>query len=306
MKENTQLSNKIKEITKEFNFAKYKVSISIINLKKADPEIFGINMEDFIYPASIYKVFIGAEILRKVDKKLLNLSDIVEIKYPNNVDKSIKSFYKKNLKNKESVLKAGEKITIDHLLYLMFNRSDNTASNTLIDIANREDINKNIILANNWNGSEVTRKFLGRKKEEEKYRMAKVTLSNTRHIAEFFYKIEKKQLINKWVSEKLIYYMSNWDKDGKNGLYIPEFINYYRKGGYFTTNLYRNNFFSAIKNIIKKGYAINKWSGDAGVVVGNNSHYVIAILTLVKTPWTWEKIPLTTLSRKIYNFIENL
>ena len=197
-------------------------------------------------------------------------------------------------------------MTINYLLDLVFSRSDNTASNILMDIAKREDINNHIILPNGWNGSEVTRKFINRLKEEKEYRISKITVSNARHLAEFFYKVEREELVNQWVSEKSKEYMHNWNRGGRTGLYIPKFLDYYRKGGWLEVNGYKINLWSAIKNVWKKGHAINKWSNDAGVVTGKKSHYAIALLTLTQSPWPWTNFPLKSFSKQIHELMEKI
>jgi hypothetical protein len=304
MKENIELSEKIKKIINNLSPKPAQISFAVINLKTSKPEIAGFNMDEFIYPASVYKVFIGAEILRKVYQKELNLSDIIEIKSPNDVDTDIKLFPKSTKKDDRPLLKAGDKVTIDYLLELVFSRSDNTAANTLMDIAKREDINNHIILPNGWNGSEVTRKFLDRLKEEKEYRVSRITVSNARHLAEFFYKVEKGEMVNQWVSEKMKSYLHNWNRGGREGLYLPEFVDYYRKGGWLEINGYRINFWSAVKNVWKKGHAVNKWSNDAGVITGKNSHYTVALLSLTKSPFLWTNFPLKSFSRQIHFLME--
>jgi len=306
MKENLQLNEEIVKIIQKLKLEPVRMSFAVINLHTPEPEIAGYHMDEFIYPASIYKVFVGAEILRKVYEKILNLSDIVEIKSPNDVDRDICLFPKTTSKDHRPPLKAGDKMTIDYLLDLVFSRSDNTASNTLIDIAGREDINSHIILPNGWKGSEVTRKFLDRLKEEKEYRVSRITVSNARYLAEFFYKIEKGELVSKWVSEKLKAYMQNWNREGRSGLNLPEFVNYYRKGGWLEINGYKYNFLSAIKNVTKKGYAVNKWSNDAGVVTGQNSHYALALLSLTKSAWPWTEFPLKSFAKEIHILMEKL
>ena len=305
MKENFKLSQNIGEIIKSLKPKPAQISFAVINLKTKEPEISGYQMDQFIYPASIYKVFIEAEILRKIDKKILSLDDIVEIKSPNDVDKDIRLFPKSTRKDHRPLLKTGDKVTIDYLLDLVFSRSDNTASNTLMDIADREEINNHIILPNGWNGSEVTRKFLDRLKEDKEYRVSRITVSNARHLVELFYKIEKGQLVNQWVSDKLKFYLHKWNRGGRAGLDLPEFVDYYRKGGWLEINGYKYNFFSAIKNVIKKGHAVNKWSNDAGVITGKNSHYVVALLSLTKSPWPWTNFPIKAFSERIHKFMES-
>ncbi len=304
MKENLLLNDKFERIIKNIKPKPAQASFAVINLKSQEPEISGYRMDEFMYPASIYKVFIGAEILRKIYEKKLSLLDLIEITSPNDVDKDIRLFPKSTRKDHRPLLQAGDRVTIDYLLELMFSRSDNTAANTLMDIANREELNAYIILPNGWKGSEVTRKFLDRLKEDKEYRVSRITVSNARHLGELFYKIEKGKLVNEWVSSKLKSYLQNWNRGGRAGLYIPEFINYYRKGGWLEINGYKYNFFSALKNIIKKGYAVNKWSNDAGVVTGKNSHYAIALLTLTKSKWPWTEFPLKKFSKQVHDLME--
>lgn len=175
MKENPQLSQKIKSIIENFHPKPNEISLAVIDLKNPEAQIAGYNMDHFIYPASIYKVFIGAEILRQINAGQRKLEDIIEITSVNEVDKDNPRFFPKSThKDYRPLLKTGDKVTLDYLLDLMLTRSDNTASNVLIDIADRENINNNIILPNGWSGSDVTRKFLDRLKEEGEYRVSNI------------------------------------------------------------------------------------------------------------------------------------
>jgi hypothetical protein len=164
-------------------------------------------------------------------------------------------------------------------------------------------MNENIIFPNNWQGSEITKKFLGRVKEDEKYRHLDITVTCARHLVELSYKIETNQLVNEWVSLKLKDYMHRWDRGGKGGLNLPEFKDYYRKGGWLEVNHYKINFLRAIKHVWQKGHAINRWSNDVGVVTTDNCHYVIAILTLTKTKWPWVNFPLKKFSKDIFDLM---
>lgn len=305
MKENKNLNQKLVEIIKKFNVN--EISLTLINLKTPEPEIAGYNMEHFIYPGSIYKVFVASEVLRQIDAGQRKLEDLILISDVNEVDKDNPRFFPKSThRDHRPLLKAGEKATLDYLLNLMLTRSDNTASNVLIDIAGRENINTNIILPNGWSGSDVTRKFLDRLKEEGEYRVSKITVSNAKHLVELFYKIETNQLVNANVSQKLKSYMLKWNRDSRKGLYIPEFKDYYRKGGWLEINGYKWNIWRGIKSAYQKGVAIIRYSGDAGVVTGSNSHYAIAVLTITKTKYPWVKFPMKKLSKEIYKLMESL
>jgi len=303
MKENQKVSSQLEAIVGSIHPQPAEISLAVIDWKTS--QIAGVNMDHFIYPASIYKIFIAAEILRQVNSGQRKLEDLIEVRDINEVDKENPRFFPKSThRDHRPLLKTGEKVSLDYLLDLMLTRSDNTASNVLMDVANRENINNHIILPNGWNGSEVTRKFLDRLKEEKEYRVSKITVSNARHLVEFFYKVENNQLVNTWVSQKLKEYMLRWRRDGRKGLNLPEFKSYYRKGGWLEINGYKWNIWRGIKSAYQKGVAIIRYNGDAGVVVGDNSHYVIAVLTITKTKWPWVKFPMRRLSKEIHRLME--
>ncbi|HRH24969.1 MAG TPA: class A beta-lactamase-related serine hydrolase [Candidatus Paceibacterota bacterium] len=296
-----------KKITKDLN----QFAIALVDLKEKDPKIFGVNLDLWMYPASVYKIFIGAEVLRQVEQQKYNLKDLVEIKSPNDVDKDARLF-----PDTRPLLKSGDKVSIEYLLELMLGRSDNTASNCLIDIVGRESISKNIIQPNGWFGSEVTRKFIDRAKEDKPYRYVESTKTCVRHVAEFFYKVDNGQLVSPFVSSKLREYMLKWETK-RQGFSIPEYIAYYRKGGYLETNLYtsfyRKSGFgfdmvrglgSLIKTILTKGWAFLRYMHDAGVVEGNNSRYVVVVFTLSKQLNPRKCFHMDKLAKAVFDYME--
>lgn len=296
-----------KKLTKDLN----QFAIALVDLKEKGPKIFGVNLDLWMYPASVYKVFIGAEVLRQVEQQKYNLKDLVEIKSPNDVDKDARLF-----PDTRPLLKSGDEVSIEYLLELMLGRSDNTASNCLIDIIGRESISKNIIQPNGWFGSEVTRKFIDRAKEDKPYRYVESTKTCVRHVAEFFYKVDKGELISPFVSSKLKEYMLKWETK-RQGFSIPEYITYYRKGGYLETNLYtsfyRKSGFgfdmvrglgSLIKTILTKGWAFLRYMHDAGVVEGNNSRYVVVVFTLSKQLNPRKYFHMDKLAKEVFDYME--
>ncbi len=319
LKEDKEKSEEIFRILSKNGFTKKEIGIAIIDLKNTEPKIFGFNIDHFIYPASVYKVFIGAEVLRRIEIGDFSLEQILEVRSPNDVDKDQNLFPG----DKRGLLRAGDKVSIDYLINLMLTRSDNTASNVLIDLAGRESITKNIIHKYNWYGSEITRKFLDRKKEDEKFRYAETTKTCARHVAEFFYLVENNGLISPFVSKKLKEYMLEWNKNGKQGLSISDYTSYYRKGGYLENSFYlplslehykksgfaldyaTTNLFRLIKNIFTKGWAFIRWVNDAGVVKGKNSHYVVSVFSVNKQINPYKQFPMEKLAKLIFNFMEN-
>ncbi len=297
---NQKRSKDIRAILTRYGFDQYEMSLAIIDLKTGEPEIFGYRIDDLMYPASMYKVFVGAEMLRQIEMGRHMLSEKISIKSPNDVDTNYKLFPP----DTQPLLKQNDQVTIDYLLSLMFSRSDNTAANTLIDLVGRESITENVVHRYGWQGSEVTRKFLDREKEEKSYQFSATTLSCARHMAECIYLIEKGQLISMWVSQKLREYMEHWNRSGRVGLFIPEFISYYRKGGWLLNNIWKHNFLSALWRIVRGKWAVIRWSNDVGVVTGKNSHYAIALFSVTKSFFPWKKFPMAKLSKSVFTYME--
>lgn len=316
--EDKEKSNRLTEILRKEGFLKQEIGLAIIDLKNSNPKIFGYNFDHFIYPASVFKIFIGAEVLRQIEIGIFSLNQEIEVKHPNDVDKDTKIFPGDN----RNLLKAGDILTVDYLLDLMLSRSDNTASNTLIDLVGRESITENIVNKYGWKGSEFTRKFLDRIKEDKKFRYSETTKTCARHIAEFFYLVETDNLISAFVSQHLKDYMMKWNRSGNIGLSIPEHRSYYRKGGYLENNLYLPFYLSyykkagfaldyaaigilrLLKNIMTKGWAFIRWVNDAGVVTGENSKYVVSIFTVNKQISPYKKFKMKKLAKLIHNFME--
>lgn len=267
-------------------FSNEQISITVINLSGKSPIIGGYNMDNFIYPASLYKIFIATEVLRQVENKKINLNKKIVISAINAVDKRKQIPY-----DNRKLLKSGDKESIRHLLELMLSRSDNTAANCLIDLVGRENINKDIIKKYHWQGSEVTRKFISRKFENGKYKKAPITLTCARHIAELFFLIEKEKMLNSESSRLLKELLSNGKhfEDNNIGAGLPKSARFYRKGGWFESKL--------------KDGSILKFNSDAGVVEDGNIKYIIAIMSSLKTKSHKKTFPMKKLSRKIYDLI---
>lgn len=301
-KENKKRSSEIEQILKDNSFLGDEMAIALIDLQEENPEIFGYNLDTFIYPASVYKIFIAAEVLRLIENGSLSLEQNVIIKSPNDVDRDARIFPGDTRK----LLSEGDEVTIDYLLDLMLTRSDNTASNTLIDLVGRESITENIIYKHNWHGSEITRKFLDRNKDVP-YQFSKTTLSCVRHLAEFFYLVEKETLLSPFVSKSLKEYMLRFNRKNKTkkGVYLDFSIHtqYYGKGGWLENNLYLKPL-SALKAFLKKGWTIVRWSNDAGVIRGQNSHYVIAVLSVHKTIFPNSYFDIKKLARAVHEYME--
>jgi hypothetical protein len=297
--ENKNRSTGLQNIFRDY-ILKYEMSFAVIDLHNSH-EIFGYNLDHFIYPASVYKVFIGAEVLRQIEIGVLQLDQEIIVKSPNDVDQDARIFPGDTRK----LLQAGDVVSVNYLLALMLERSDNTASNCLIDLVSRESITENIVHRYGWHGSEVTRKFLDRNKDK-KYQFSQTTLSCARHLAEFMYAVETNTMISPWVSERLREYMNRCNRSGRKGLDLSEYTNYYRKGGWLQTNLWSwKTIPSLIKSLIKRRWGVIQWSNDVGVVTGGNSHYVVVLMSVNKQAFPIKNFPIQDFARRMYEYMKN-
>jgi beta-lactamase class A len=227
-----------------------KISFAVIDLSGKRPVIGGFGMNNFIYPASVYKIYIAMEILKQVSNGQYSLFEKYVVKSPNDVDKSSEIRW-----DPRPLLKAGDTVTIGYLLDLMITRSDNTASNCLIDIANRKNINKTMH-EYNWQGSEVTRKFLSRKVEDPGYDTIAGTMTNALHTADFMYKVQTNDLVNPWVSQQMKILLGRQLDTTKLATGLPTNAMFYHKSGWWSY-----------------------FTNDVGIVDDGHVKYIIALFT---------------------------
>jgi beta-lactamase class A len=252
-----------------------KISFAVIDLNGKNPVLGGVNVDNFIYPASVYKMYVAMEVLRQVSNGDFSLFKQYVVKSPNDVDKSKEISY-----DPRPLLKDGDTVTVNYLLDLMIIRSDNSAANCLIDIATRDSINETMH-ENGWQGSEVTRKFLNRKYEDPGYSTIKGTETCALHAADFMYKIYKNQLINPWVSMELKALLGRQLDTSKLSRGLPGDAMFYHKTGWW--NVYTN---------------------DVGIVCDGKIQYVISLFAPVKEEEAGLRF--TELSHRVYDLIHNL
>ncbi|NOG98189.1 MAG: serine hydrolase [Ignavibacteriae bacterium] len=238
------------ELDKDFNVGEdgiEQISLAVINLTGDNPKLGGVNFDNFIYPASVYKMYVAAEILKQISQGKYSLETVVEVKSPNDVDRS------KEIKtDPRPLLQDGDSVTVNYLLDLMITRSDNSAANCLIDLADRKNINA-LLHKYNWQGSEVTRKFLSRKFEDPGYEKIRGTETCALHAADFLYLIFKNQLVNPWVSMQLKTFLGRQLDNTKLVAGLPKDAMFYHKTGWFSF-----------------------WTHDVGIVDDGEVKYIIA------------------------------
>ena len=259
---------------------RFEIGLAVVDLREQDVNrqyrIFGYNMGKSMYPASLSKIFIGAEVLRRAMIEDLDLDQKIEIRSPNDVDHDPRAFPGDHRR----LLVAGDVVTIEELLDRMLSRSDNTASNELIDLVGRDAINKHIIARHGWQGSELTRKFISRSFEESAFKQAPITMSCPQHIADFFTRMATNPHILLRLQKYMRSHVSMW---------LPWYC--CRKGGKHDSKL-------------QDGRTAH-WLHEAGIVVGRRSTYVVALMTLDKNDQPVSSFPLRRFVETLHTYMES-
>ncbi len=250
-----------------------KISFFVIDLTTKKEIFGGVNADSFIYPASVYKMYVAMEVLKQISEQKLSLYQPYVIKSPNDVDQVKQIEY-----DPRPILKNGDSLTINYLLDLMITRSDNSAANCMIDIAGRKNINKTIDQFG-WKGSEVTRKFLKRKFEDPGYDTIRGTETNALHAAEFMYRIQKNTLVNPWVSMQLKSLLGRQLDSTKVAAGLPHSAMFYHKSGWWST-----------------------FTNDVGIVDDGEIKYIISLFV----PQTEDKAgpKMKQVSEQVYKLIK--
>lgn len=277
---NEQLKTIVREVGLDSTYdagedGKEQISFAVIDLTSKKPVLGGVNFDNFIYPASVYKMYVAMEILQQVSKGEYSLYQPYVVKSPNDVDRSREIDY-----DPRPLLKNNDTVTINYLLDLMITRSDNSAANCLIDVATRPRINQTMHQYH-WYGSEVTRKFLKRSVEDPGYDTIRSTETCALHAADFMYKIYTNQLVNPWVSMQLKALLGRQLDTTKLSTGLPSTAMFYHKTGWWS--IYTN---------------------DVGIVDDGKIQYIISVFTPVREEEVRPR--LKELSRKVYELIKNL
>ena len=223
------------------------ISFAVIDMSGKKPVFGGVHFDNFIYPASVYKMYVAAEVLRQISQGKYFLTSPVVVRSPNDVDRTRELPW-----DPRPLIRDGDTVTVAYLLYLMITRSDNSAANCLIDLARRENINA-LMQEYGWQGSEVTRKFLSRRFEDSAYMKVRSTETCALHAADFLYRIYTDQLVNPWVSQQMKSYLGRQLDTTKLSPGLPHQAMFYHKTGWYSS-----------------------WTHDVGIVDDGKVRYVIA------------------------------
>jgi beta-lactamase class A len=254
---------------------KEQISFAVIDLTGKKPIIGGVNMDNFIYPASVYKMYVAMEVLKQVSSGEYSLYKPYLVKSPNDVDRSSQIDY-----DPRPLLKNNDTVTINYLLDLMITRSDNSAANCLIDVATRPRINQTMHQYN-WYGSEVTRKFLKRTVEDRGYDTIRSTETCALHAADFMYRIYNNDLVNPWVSMQMKAMLGKQLDTTKLSTGLPWSAMFYHKTGWWS--IYTN---------------------DVGIVDDGHVKYIISVFSPVEEQKVRPR--LKELSTRVYSLIKKV
>lgn len=151
-------------------------SFALVDLSDLDnPRVASWNGDHLIYPASTYKMYVMGEAIRQVVAEEISLDD-VRVMQPHNVRGGSRPV-------------VGEELTVSEILRLTMQYSDNTTANEAIDLVDRQRASA-LMHALGCEGSEITRKFLGRDLEDEGYSGVRATETSALHAATFLWATE--------------------------------------------------------------------------------------------------------------------
>ena len=224
-----------------------RISLAVIDLNTEPPRFGGVHADNFIYPASVYKMYVAAGVLKRITEGQAQLDTPFVVKNPNVVDRT-----REIASDPRPLLADGDEVTVGYLLDLMITRSDNTAANCLIDFAQRPLID-GVLHEYGWHGSEVTRKFLKRPMEDPAYRDVRDTETSALHAADFLYRIHTRTLVNPWVSMQLESLLGRQLDNAKLVRGLPRDAMFYHKTGWYA-----------------------EWAHDVGIVDDGRTRFVVA------------------------------
>lgn len=277
---NEQLKTIVHQVALDSTFdagddGKEQISFVVIDLSGKKPLLGGVHYDNFIYPASVYKMYVAMEVLKQVSNGEYSLYKPYVVKSPNDVDRSKQIDY-----DPRPILRNNDTVTINYLLDLMITRSDNSAANCLIDIARRPRINETMHQYD-WFGSEVTRKFLKRTVEDPGYDTVRSTETSALHAADFMYRVYSNQLVNPWVSMQMKALLGRQLDTTKLSTGLPRSAMFYHKTGWWSV-----------------------YTNDVGIVEDGNIKYIISLFTPVTEEVARPRMK--ELSAKVYNLIKTM
>lgn len=218
-------------------------SICVVNLADPDhPVVGGWKEQNFVYPASSYKLYILGEAIRQVLAGEYSLDEIRTVK-------------KHNVRG-NSRLEADQKVSVSEILRLMMMYSDNTAANEAIDLVDRRRASA-LLRAMGCEGSDITRKYLSRTLEDDGYSTVPGTTSSALHFATFLWAVESSAIGGGKGRGLIKGYMGTVETAKKRfRAGLPDEATRYSKSGTWDT-----------------------FSSEVAIVEEGKAHYIVCVLT---------------------------
>lgn len=208
-------------------------------------ENYFVNENKIMPTASVCKIFILADLLRKIESGELHWTDKVIIK-PEKISpgSGILKFFQ-----------GGEELSLYDLVILMMSISDNTAADTLFSLCDKEEIKETILRPNLMNHtnciltcSEMVSDFYGRKCDFGKFQrnrkidcrsdaagsdkdIWKLNYTTVSDITGFLANAYHKRAVSPWVSDHLLLIMDKCLTNTRIPYYLPEDIRVSHKTG---------------------------------------------------------------------------
>lgn len=214
-------------------------AICVKNMKTG--ENFFYNENEVFPSASLIKLVVMGEVLRKADKGEITLDDKILV----SDDIIVRG---------DGILKyldPGHKFSVRELITLMIIISDNTAANVLIDLAKIDDVNK-FSKDLGLNNTVLNRKMMDFKAAKE----GKENVTSAADICTLLEKIYSGDLVSQSASKFMIDTMKRQRVNGRIDMFLPEGIVLAHKTG-----------------------TLDKLEHDAGILYGDKSDCVMCILT---------------------------
>lgn len=170
--------------------------------------------EEVIRSASLIKVFIMAEAMRRIKNGELSLDSEVDVKASDIVDFSVLLFLKPRA------------YTLEELMRLMIVYSDNTATNVLIDFLGIDKINE-CIRTLGYEKSLLQRKMM----DFESAKQGKENFTAPEEMADFLERLYNGQLLGKDADDIMLDIMKGQADEMDMRLHLPDEIPIARKSG---------------------------------------------------------------------------
>ncbi len=242
-------------------------SICIVDLADPDhPRVAEWQAENFVYPASAYKLYILGEAVRQVLAGEHSFDEVLTVKEHN--------------VRADSRLEASQKTTVSEVLRLMMQYSDNTAANEAIDLVDRQRASA-LLRAMGLEGSDITRKYLPRTREDDGYSTVPGTMSSARHFATFLWAVESGAIgggRGRGLIKGYMAFVQTALARVRAGL--PDSATFYAKSGTWNT-----------------------FSADVGIVEDGKTRYILCVLTALKSDIADPRI--ADFTRKVHSLLKS-